>query len=114
MSKKKINNLIPLIEFLMELGNVIELVSKTKNFSHFFKLMDEILAFQSIQWEEIIPELRDISPEEKNQLKEVAFKKFDLENDNIEFIIEEAINIILNAGYLIKRCVELRKPKKDV
>ena len=113
MGNKKINNLIPLIEFLMELGNVIEIVSKTKNFSHFFKLMDEILAFQSIEWEEVIPELRDISTEEKNELKNIAFKKFDLEDDNIEFIIEEAISIILNAGYLIKRCVELRKPKEN-
>ena len=109
MENKKIDNLVPLLEFLMELGNVIELVSKTKNFSHFFKLMDEVLAFQAVNWSEVIPELRDISPEEKDELKKIAFEKFDLENENIEFIIEEAINIILNAAYLVKRCVELRK-----
>ena len=109
MENKKIDNLVPLLEFLMELGNVIELVSKTKNFSHFFKLMDEVLAFQAVNWSEVIPELRDISPEEKDELKKIAFEKFDLENEYIEFVIEEAINIILNAAYLVKRCVELRK-----
>jgi hypothetical protein len=113
MDEKKIDNLIPLIEFLMELGNVIELVSKTKNFTHFFKLMDEVLAFQSVEWSNVIPELRDISQDEKNELIRIASKKFDLENDNIEFIIEEAINIIINSAYLIKRCVELRKSKSD-
>ena len=111
MENKKIDNLVPLLEFLMELGNVIELVSKTKNFTHFFKLMDEVLAFQAVNWGEVIPVLRDISAEEKDELKKIAFEKFDLGDDNIEFIIEEAINIILNAGYLVKRCVELRKSK---
>lgn len=109
MENKKIDNLVPLLEFLMELGTVVELVSKTKNFSHFFKLMDEVLAFQAIKWDQVIPELRDISSEEKDELKKVAFDKFDLENDNIEFVIEEAINIILNAAYLVKRCIELKK-----
>lgn len=109
MSKKKdIKNLIPLVEFLMELGNVLESVIKDKNYAAFFSLTDELMAFQAVNWAEVIPELKDLSQDEKTELVNVASKKFDLKNDNFEFVIEEAISILLSAGYLVKRCVDLK------
>ncbi len=39
----------------------------------------------------------------------IAMDKFDLKNDNIEFIIEEIISILLSTGYLVERCITLRK-----
>ena len=112
MEEKKsldVQNIIPVINFIMELGNVIEKVVKTKNFASFFDLMDELIAFQAVDWSRVIPELKDISQDEKEQLKKVAFDKFDIENDRIEFIIEEGLSIILSAGYLVERCMALNK-----
>ena len=106
--KKDIKNLIPLVEFLMELGNVLESVIKDKNYAAFFSLTDELMAFQAVNWAEVIPELKDLSQDEKTELVSVASKKFDLKNDNFEFVIEEAISILLSAGYLVKRCVDLK------
>jgi hypothetical protein len=106
--KKDIKNLIPLVEFLMELGNVLESVIKDKNYAAFFSLTDELMAFQAVNWAEVIPELKDLSQDEKTELVNVASKKFDLKNDNFEFVIEEAISILLSAGYLVKRCVDLK------
>jgi hypothetical protein len=40
---KDVKNLIPLIEFLMELGNVLEKVIKDKNYGAFFNLTDELM-----------------------------------------------------------------------
>ena len=54
-------------------------------------------------------ELKDIDADEKRELQKIASEKFDLRNDNIEFIIEEAVSILLSAGYLVKRCIELKK-----
>ena len=106
--KKDIKYLIPLVEFLMELGNVLESVIKDKNYAAFFSLTDELMAFQAVNWAEVIPELKDLSQDEKTELVSVASKKFDLKNDNFEFVIEEAISILLSAGYLVKRCVDLK------
>ena len=106
--KKDIKNLIPLVEFLMELGNVLESVIKDKNYTAFFSLTDELMAFQAVNWAEVIPELKDLSQDEKTELVSVASKKFDLKDDNFEFVIEEAISILLSAGYLVKRCVDLK------
>ena len=52
---KDVKNLIPLIEFLMELGNVLEKVIKDKNYGAFFNLTDELMSFQSVEWEKVIP-----------------------------------------------------------
>lgn len=109
MSEKNVKNLVPLIEFLMELGNVLEKVVRDKNYGAFFNLTDELMAFQAINWSEVIPELKDIDADEKRELQKIASEKFDLRNDNIEFIIEEAVSILLSAGYLVKRCIELKK-----
>ena len=107
--EKRIDNLIPLIEFLMELGNVMEELISTKNFSKLFSLMDEVLKLQSVNWNEVIPELKNLDKDEKKELERVAMEKFDLKNDNIEFIIEEVISILLSTGYLIERCIALKK-----
>jgi len=104
-----VKNLIPLIEFLMELGNVLEKVVKDKNYGAFFNLTDELMSFQAVEWDKVIPELKNLDQEGKNSLQKAAKDKFDLKNDNIEFIIEEAISVLLSAGYLVKRCVDLRK-----
>jgi hypothetical protein len=106
---KDVKNLIPLIEFLMELGNVLEKVIKDKNYGAFFNLTDELMSFQSVEWEKVIPELKNLDQDGKNALQKAAKDKFDLKDDNIEFIIEEAISVLLSAGYLVKRCVDLRK-----
>tara|TARA_B100000745_G_C19974942_1_gene330036 strand:+ start:270 stop:566 length:297 start_codon:yes stop_codon:yes gene_type:complete len=92
----------------MELGNVLESVIKDKNYGAFFSLTDELMSFQAIDWKEVIPELKDISSEEKAELVLAASKKLDLKNDNIEFVIEEAISILLSGGYLVKRCIDLK------
>ena len=104
-----VKNLIPLIEFLMELGNVLEKVIKDKNYGAFFNLTDELMSFQSVEWEKVIPELKNLDQDGKNALQKAAKEKFGLKDDNIEFIIEEAISVLLSAGYLVKRCVDLRK-----
>ena len=109
-----VKNIIPLIEFLMELGNVLEKVIKDKNYGSFFNLTDELMAFQAVNWNEVIPELKSIDQDGKNDLQEAAKEKFDLKNDNIEFIVEEAISILLSSGYLVKRCLDLKqKLSKD-
>ena len=82
---------------------------KISNYGAFFNLTDELMAFQAINWSEVIPELKDIDADEKRELQKIASEKFDLRNDNIEFIIEEAVSILLSAGYLVKRCIELKK-----
>ena len=109
--EKRIDNLIPLLEFLMELGNVMEEIISTKNFGKLFSLMDEVLKLQNVKWNEVIPELKNLDKNEKKELERVAMEKFDLKNDNIEFIIEEVISILLSTGYLIERCIALKKSK---
>ena len=104
-----VKNLIPLLEFLMELGNVLEKVIKDKNYGSFFNLTDELMAFQAVNWNEVLPELKNIDQEGKKKLQQAATEKFDLRDDNIEFIIEEAISILLSSGYLVKRCVDLKQ-----
>ncbi len=112
MEEKKIDNLIPLIEFLMEFGNVIEEVALTKNFGVLFNLMDELFKLKTVEWSEIIPELKNLDNSERKELEKIAIEKFDLQNDNIEFIIEEIISILLSVGYLVERCLALKR-KKD-
>ena len=67
------------------------------------------LAKELPYWDKVIPELKGLDQEGKHALQKAAKEKFDLKNDNIEFIIEEAISVLLSAGYLVKRCVDLRK-----
>tara|TARA_R100000781_G_scaffold105913_1_gene69794 strand:+ start:3485 stop:3823 length:339 start_codon:yes stop_codon:yes gene_type:complete len=105
----EVKNLVPLIEFLMELGNVLEKVVKDKNYGAFFNLTDELMSFQNVDWSKVIPELKGLDQEGKNKLQKAAKDKFDLKDDNIEFIIEEAISVLLSAGYLVKRCIDLKK-----
>jgi hypothetical protein len=106
---KDVKNLIPLIEFLMELGNVLEKVVKDKNYGAFFNLTDELMSFQNVEWSKVITELKELDQDGKNALQKAAKDKFDLKDDNIEFIIEEAISVLLSAGYLVKRCIDLKK-----
>ena len=106
---KDVKNLIPLIEFLMELGHVLEKVVKDKNYGAFFNLTDELMSFQNVEWSKVITELKELDQGGKNALQKAAKDKFDLKDDNIEFIIEEAISVLLSAGYLVKRCIDLKK-----
>lgn len=108
-----VKNLIPLIEFLMELGNVLERVIKDKNYTAFFSLTDELMSFQAVDWSKVIPELKNLDSDGKNALQNAAKDKFDLKDDNIEFVIEEAISVLLSAGYLVKRCIDLRKKASE-
>jgi len=93
----------------MELGNVLEKVVKDKNYGAFFNLTDELMSFQNVDWSKVIPELKNLDQEGKYALQKAAKDKFDLKDDNIEFIIEEAISVLLSAGYLVKRCIDLKK-----
>ena len=81
--EKRIDNLIPLLEFLMELGNVMEEIISTKNFGKLFSLMDEVLKLQNVKWNEVIPELKNLDKNEKKELERVAMEIFDLKNYNI-------------------------------
>jgi hypothetical protein len=85
-----------LIESLSDgigLGDIGALLSCAK------KVSPAIGAFKSGL---VIPELKDLSDEEKADLKAFVSSEFDLQDDNIEFAVEKGLSIAIDLCDLLK------------
>lgn len=67
-------------------------------------------AFEGIK---LVPkEIKDLSLEEATQIREHIEKKFDLQNDNIESLIERALSIGLTIYELVQNIKEIKNERR--
>jgi len=111
MEKKYgIKNILPLLMFAAEIGNIGDQIGRTKGMARYMLitgLLDEVAAMGSIDFEMIKKELMELDASERIELEEALKKKLDLVNDSLEAFIEDGIGIVEDAYSLITRSIEL-------
>ena len=60
-----------------------------------------------MKYGELLSEVKDLQPDETQQLADAFKKEFDLQSDATEEIIEEGVELLLNGAALIKNQVTL-------
>lgn len=111
-----IENLTKVVDVVVEVGNVIpevmaatSLVGRIRAVS---ALTDEVLALMKLKPGELPKEFKDFSDEEKKEMKVHINAKFDIENDLLEALIEEAIGLGIEQLNLGNKMVTLAKKFK--
>lgn len=108
-----IENLTKVLDLVIESGNVsgnIIALPEGKWYEKILpavKLIDEIASLFSVTWNQVIPEFKDLSDNEKEILKKHFIEKFDIPQDNIEIIIEDSLSLLDNYYKAIKGSIEL-------
>lgn len=59
-------------------------------------------AFDAIKSGKLIPEVKDLSDEEKADLKAFVADDFDIENDALEAVVEKALSVVIDLSALIQ------------
>jgi hypothetical protein len=114
MEKEGIENLWKLLELFLEGGNVVSrmiIASEEKWYKKYLgniiALSDEVMGLISVNFLKVIPEYKDLSQEELDELKARAIEKFDIPNDEVEAVIERIFEIILKLRAPLKELLEL-------
>lgn len=112
MEKFGIENLKLLITFPIEIGNVAGTILEDsdkswKRWLKFISLMPEAISLMKIDWSKIKDEYLDLSDAEREELKELVKKKFDIHNDKIESVIENSFAILLDIEKAIHSAIKM-------
>ena len=119
MAKKKqgIDNTILVVDLVAELGNVAEEVLKggsvLKKLAAAGKLLDEVIALKDLAKDELKLEFGDLDAEEREQLVELFGKKFDLQDDFAELLVERALDILAASIPLVNKVLAVVDIIKD-
>lgn len=100
-----INNLITAVNALGEFATVIAKAntgSLWDRIAAFGQLADEVTALMAMDFGQLSKEWADRTPGENEQLKIIFKQKFDLKNDDIEALIEEAFGLVLETSKSFK------------
>lgn len=111
MEKKYgVNNIVPILLFVAELGNILDVVGRAKGMARYMLitgLLDEVAALGMVDFEIMKQEILELDAGEREELQEKLKEKLDLVDDNLEAFIEDGIGIVEDAYSLISRSIEL-------
>lgn len=120
--KKGIEKTKLLVELAAELGNVADEVlsgskSIVKTAAAGLKLLDEVIALRDVGFSDIKLEYRDLDAMEREELVLHFSKKFDIDSDRTELLIERGLDLIVTDGFplakKVKQIVDLIKDGKE-
>lgn len=108
-----IDDVKPVVNLVAEIANVSEDVIKG-NYMALMNLIDEVAALDGVDFGNVLVQLKDVDTEESKELAEIFKKKFDLENDELELIIEQVIDSTEKTYLAVMSWVILSKRIKAV
>lgn len=109
-------NLEKCVMLAVEIGNVGDRMGRTTGaarYGHLLMLIDELQALATTDFTQIKAEFKDLDGAERVELYEKIKVKFEIEDDKVEALVEEALGIIVDAASLVKRSVDLVKNLKS-
>lgn len=107
-----IENLKKLVKFPLDLTKQIaESTSDGWQFTDLFAFVDEIAAVPGIvkSWKDVVGELKDLDPAERQELHAFVVTEFDIPNDKVEVFVE---NALLNVVSMIALYEQFKAIKK--
>jgi hypothetical protein len=110
-----ITNLKPTVALAVELGNVADVMGRTKGVAKFMalsSLMDEAIAAGSIDFKQVKEEIKDLDASEIAELHSFIGAKFDIKSDKLEATIEGALGIAIDLFELVEKAIALSKAAK--
>jgi hypothetical protein len=113
------DNLRRVIDLIVELGNVMPKVIKSESLigkvTAFAAVTDELIALARLKPSMIKPEWKDFSDSEKAEMVSHIKEKFEIEDDKIEMMVEEALVVAIEQLEIGGRIIDLaRKYKKKL
>lgn len=110
-------NLELVVMLAVEMGNVGDKMGRTKGMERYFHLtalFDELVALGNIDSKQVVEEFKDLDAAERKAIEDKVKAKFDIADDQLEGMIEEALGIVGDASSIVTRSVALFKGfKKD-
>lgn len=113
--KYGITNIIPLVMLGVEIGNVADKMGHTRGmarYMHLTGLFDEAIALGMVDFKQVKLEIKDLDNVEMEQIKQQVKIKFDIIDDDLEGVIEEAIEIIEDISSSVVRSITLAQKIK--
>lgn len=111
-----IANIKPIIALSIEMGNVIDKVIKADTaagkLQAVLAITDEVMALPSVNFAEVIGEVKDLDEAEKAELLAFFKEKFDIADDKIEAVIESGLALLVKASGLVQEAIDLAKSVK--
>ncbi len=111
--KLGIVNLTAAIMLAFELGNIADQIGRKKGFARWMPVMglaDELAEMEGVTFDQVKAEFKDLDATERAQINDKIKSKFNLVDDQLEVVIEEAVgavndlfNIYLRIKTLIKK-----------
>lgn len=90
----------------ISLGELVEALSDGVGISDIGKLVTVVRkapsAVSALKSGKVLPELKDLDAQEKEELKAWAATEFDLENDKVEAAVESGLNVAIDLCDLLK------------
>lgn len=112
-----IDNMMKVVNVVVECGNVIPQVIAAKSLvgriTALGALTDELISLASLKPDMMKKEWADFSDDEKVQMTNQIRAKFDIENDTLEMVIEEAIAIAIAQIELGGKMIDLARKFKE-
>lgn len=111
-----ITNLKPAVALAVELGNVVDVMGRTKGIAKFMALsalMDEVVAIGNIDFKLVKAEVKDLDAVELAELHDFIKTKFDIKDDKLEALIKGAIGIAIDLFEVTQKAVALVKSAKE-
>ncbi len=112
-AKLGIVNLTAAVMLAFELGNIADQIGRKKGIMRWMPVMglaDELADMEGVTLDQIKAEFKDLDATERAQLNEKIKAKFNLVDDQLEVVIEEAVgavndlfNIYLRIKTLLKK-----------
>jgi len=112
-----IANLTELVKMVAHLGNIAGLAYADgkigpEDLPLAFRLFDELRPALNIKYGEIPAEIKNIDIEEYRQLIEAVKVELDIPQDKVEFVIESALVLSVQAGAVVQAAIEIAKQIK--
>jgi hypothetical protein len=81
--------------------------------SHLFGLIPQLTGLSGIVWSQIDDEIKDLDLAEKEVLLTTFKEKFDIIDDKLEAMIEEALSLATEIGVFVKKVIAFVDKTKD-
>ena len=110
-----IDNITIVLMLLCEILNVIPKAVAASGWDKlivFKDIFDELLAFFKINFKAFVDEIKELGPNDRQELINQFKIKFDIERDDIEAVVEETIDTLNSLSNTIVKLINLAKTLK--
>jgi len=113
MEKLGIEDVKPLFSAVLHASEILVDASKDgfslTDLPAFLKLVPLVPKLVSVEYGKVLPELKDLSPEEAKELADLAKSEFDLADDELEGKVESGLQVAAQLYGLCAQALELGK-----